>query len=270
MTKPPPKLADSLENPEFDFPVPGTPSRFYLIASLPRSGSSLLCDILCQTGCAGWPNEYLAATAHSRFQARWGELSFPEYLRKVMEARTSPNGVFGIKVQFDQLKHLTNRDLIAEDLFPGITYIRVRRGDMIRQAISLARAGQTKQWSSHRQSRGQPVYNAGAIYHAWRRLVKWEAGWDAYFAERGLEPLTIYYEQLDTDPETATRRVLQHLGLDTPDMKIPLPARGKQRDDLTEDWYRRFVRDCKPGPLAMLNYRLYKNKMKRLSAKRPG
>lgn len=251
--------------PGHDIPNPGTPSRFYMIASVPRSGSNLLCDILTQTGYAGAPLEYVGGAKISRSRERWGELSIPDYLREVMKVRTSPNGVFGIKVQFDQLKHLTSRGLVAEDLFPGLTYIRVRRGDMIRQAISLVRAGQTKQWNSLRRPRTRPDYNAGAIYRGWQRLVKWEAGWDAFFAERGVEPLTIYYEQLDTDLKSAIRLVLRHLGVDRPDMKIPLPTIARQRDDLTEDWYRRFVRDCKPGPLAMLNYRLYKNKMKRLS-----
>ena len=268
MSDPVPRNAPySQDMSKLHFPNPGKPSRYYMLASVPRSGSNLLCGFLRRTGCAGAPEEYLSPNWVLRTREQWGDLTFADYLRKIIEVRTSPNGVFGVKAHFDQLKHMTSQGLDAEDMFPGLTYIRVRRGDMIRQAISLTRADQTEQWMTPIQARTQPMYSAGAIYHAWQRIVKWEREWDTYFAERGLEPLTINYEELDGNLEGAVQRILAHLEIDEPDIQIPLPATGKQRDDLTEEWYRRFMRDSRPGLLSKLRYRLHKKKIKRLLAK---
>src|SRR5262249_15586129 len=88
-------------SPENDFPP--TACRFkYLICSTPRSGSTLLSTGLASTGRAGRPLEYLSQPYGVVFKERNGRLLLPEYWRFLVTRRTTPNGVFGMKMHFDQ------------------------------------------------------------------------------------------------------------------------------------------------------------------------
>jgi trehalose 2-sulfotransferase len=108
------------------------PDRSYLICSTPRTGSSLLCDALTDTGVAGRPEEYFQFRARTGFPRRpreyfegaedteifdilgprtWVEQDesrydpsrferYEDYLAWALEAGTTPNGVFGAKVMW--------------------------------------------------------------------------------------------------------------------------------------------------------------------------
>jgi trehalose 2-sulfotransferase len=113
------------------------PTDSYLICATPRSGSTLLCDLLAGTGVAGRPEEYfqqLPATGRARHPrdylcAVWdaelagilgpspvdaqptqleelGVATFGEYLHALLERTTTPNGVFGAKVMWGYLDGL--------------------------------------------------------------------------------------------------------------------------------------------------------------------
>ena len=52
-------LLDPRNGPAFDLPTPHSPRRTYVIASTPRTGSTLLARALWDTGLVGAPKEYL-------------------------------------------------------------------------------------------------------------------------------------------------------------------------------------------------------------------
>jgi trehalose 2-sulfotransferase len=112
------------------------PERSYLVCATPRSGSTLLCDLLDQTGIAGHPEEYFEALRHSGvprkpheyFDAErhaniierlafrelpdgvdrpanplWEPDSYDRYLRWALDQGTTPNGVFGAKLMWGYL-----------------------------------------------------------------------------------------------------------------------------------------------------------------------
>jgi LPS sulfotransferase NodH len=56
-------------------------------------------------------------------------------------------------------------------------------------------------------------------------LDELEAGWERWFAERGVEPLEVIYEELAADPAAETRRVLAFLGLPLDVEPRPLTVR---------------------------------------------
>jgi LPS sulfotransferase NodH len=121
---------------------PVAPRRSYLVCATPRSGSTLLCETLEQTGVAGRPREYFEALKETGVPRRpreyfWG-LRSPEVLRLLphdaqldrdservatwnrddyarhldasIEQGTTPNGVFGAKMMwgyFDDFLELT-------------------------------------------------------------------------------------------------------------------------------------------------------------------
>ena len=136
----------------------------YIVCSMPRSGSSLLCDVLAGTELAGAPTEYLDLNQMEAFQREWEVSGLEEYLAALRDRKTSPNGVFGLKAHFHQLRDvLGERDLDAE--FPGLRFVYIRRRDHVRQAVSWARANQTGQWASDHPVRhpGEPRFDQAEI-----------------------------------------------------------------------------------------------------------
>jgi len=137
-----------------------TPSRSYLVCATPRSGSTLVCDGLTETGVAGRPEEYFEALRHSGRPRRpeeyfsgvqdqailaqlgergvgddppprsplWSRTAYDRYVEWALEAGTTPNGVFGAKLMMgyfgDFVSLLRNvpayRDLPLSDLLPAV------------------------------------------------------------------------------------------------------------------------------------------------------
>ena len=116
----------------------GQPSNSYLICTTPRSGSTLLCELLTKTGIAGRPDEYfqqlrstgmpmtprdyLAGVAADIIppEDRIGELEqhnlfdphrfcdFAEYLNWVRQTATTSNGVMGAKIMWPYIAGLVD------------------------------------------------------------------------------------------------------------------------------------------------------------------
>src|SRR5579875_374901 len=112
-----------------------TPMLSYLVCATPRSGSTLLCRALDQTGVAGHPEEYFEALRrsglprrpHEYFDPRrhaniverlafrempdgmaepnplWHPDTYDQYLAWALEQGTTPNGVFGAKLMWGYL-----------------------------------------------------------------------------------------------------------------------------------------------------------------------
>lgn len=111
------------------------PTRSYLVCATPRSGSTLLCDLLERTGVAGHPGEYFEALRHSGLPRRpreyfdhelhadivrrlalrempegpptpsplWVPERYDRYLAWALEQGTTDNGVFGAKLMWGYL-----------------------------------------------------------------------------------------------------------------------------------------------------------------------
>jgi len=136
------------------------PSRSYLVCATPRSGSTLVCHALEETGVAGRPEEYFEALRHSGRPRRpeeyflgvedqsirdhlgergigseppprsplWSRAAYDRYLEWAFEAGTTPNGIFGAKLMWgyfsDFVSLLRNvpayRDLPLAELLPSV------------------------------------------------------------------------------------------------------------------------------------------------------
>jgi LPS sulfotransferase NodH len=112
-----------------------TPTLSYLVCATPRSGSTLLCRALAETGVAGYPEEYFEALRQSGLPRRpheyfdpdrhvniverlafrempdgtgrpnplWQPETYDRYLEWALEEGTTPNGVFGAKLMWGYL-----------------------------------------------------------------------------------------------------------------------------------------------------------------------
>ena len=98
-------VSDSYDRLSFEFERT-EPRASYLVCSIPRSGSSLLCELLGGTGLAGAPAEFFHPDKMAALQQRWGVEGLDDYLRELFARKTSPNGVFGTKAHWGQYKPL--------------------------------------------------------------------------------------------------------------------------------------------------------------------
>jgi LPS sulfotransferase NodH len=254
----------------------------YLVCATPRSGSTLLCEALKATGVAGRPEEYfeavpetgrpprpedyleglddpaahaLVAAAHSPeappYSSLAGITGYHEHLARVREWGTTPNGVFGAKLMWDHISWLQSLAgdrpplaLLAE-LFDEPRFVWVRRGDVVRQAVSLWRAMQTQSWRDDDidGTRGAPApeYSFPALHHLVGRLREHDARWERLLA--GQPVLEITYEELTGALDAAVRRTLEHVGVDVAGTTIAAPAMRRQADELSEAWRAAYVRD---------------------------
>ena len=136
------------------------PERSYLVCATPRSGSTLVCHALTETGVAGCPEEYFEALRHSGRPRRpeeyflgvedqsirdhlgergigsdppprsplWSRAAYDRYLDWAFEAGTTGNGIFGAKLMWgyfgDFVSLLRNipahRDTPLAELLPEV------------------------------------------------------------------------------------------------------------------------------------------------------
>jgi LPS sulfotransferase NodH len=102
-----PTLTDSW----YDFTDTVPLRKSYIIASTPRCGSTFLSTVLWQTGVLGAPSEYwnyhkraAVKTIGMRMMERLEAFSRADYLTKLLACRTSRNGVFGVKVHYNDFE----------------------------------------------------------------------------------------------------------------------------------------------------------------------
>jgi LPS sulfotransferase NodH len=203
------------------WPIPWKP---YLLCAIGRSGSTLLACALEDAG-LGDPYEKLSQDARDETGLSWAESI--EAIRRDGCA----------KLQWLQM---VNSGLAKKPpIIPDARYVSVTRRDMIRQAVSRARAIQTRQWIATQPAHAEPVYDRAAISQSLHDLATFQAGWEDYFRSHGINPLRIAYEDLDRNYEATVRRVLDYLG--EGDREVHPPRIKRQADALTEEWVRRFL-----------------------------
>jgi trehalose 2-sulfotransferase len=235
----------------------------YLVCATERSGSTLLCELLAGTGVAGTPEEYfecLSVTGRARqpreyfpadadpeilallapLQAPLPAVRWEARLADARRRGTTPNGVFGAKMMWAYLPDFLAHGNPEQQLGP-LRWLHVERRDTLAQAISLWRAVQTAQWRAEdRDSEVEPVFHAGAIAHLKRRQEAHAAAWRTWFAERGIEPMEIVYEEFAQESETTICRVLEHIGVPSEGVRVPSPPLRRQADARSQEWVDRF------------------------------
>lgn len=231
-------LAD-LYGPDFDFPLRREPPDLrYLLAVTPRCGGTLLAMALWRTGALGAPLEYLNLPRLGGLRARLGGADLPAYLAALARWRTSPNGVFGMKVFLTQLLEARRED---EDVLRRLApqaWVRLRRRDSLAQAVSLARAEQTQAWIGTGAG-AAPVYSRALIAQKAEFLAWQDAAWDALLADAGTPVVTLWYEDIARDAAAGAAEVLGTLGLSAATPVI-LPILARQSDGLSFEWMTRY------------------------------
>ena len=231
----------------------------YVIASVQRSGTHLLCSILRSTGIAGSPEEHFLSKPGETWEKRWGTPSREAYVQHILRQNTAANGVFGVVVMWSYFepmlqmlqeipayKHLNGVQLLAAVLGTP-KYIWMRRRNHVEQAVSWAIACQTGIWAQtgeeKLQSRVVPKFDFKVIDEWCNRIAAHHAGWENYFRGNQIEPLILFYEDVVASHRTAAERVLEFLPLPIPPgIEIPPPTVEKQATRISEEWTERYLK----------------------------
>jgi LPS sulfotransferase NodH len=234
---------DDGDLPDLKFDDGGDPRRSYLICSIPRSGSTLLCGLLTGTGVAGAPDEFFNPAYMRVRMQRWGVETTDEFVTQLLARKTGPNGVFGVKAHWSQYKRAFG-GADPRQIFPGLRLIYIYRRDRLRQAVSWARAKQTSRFRSDQRvpTERQATFNAEDITHVLNRIERLDELWAGLFDRLGVAPHAVVYEDLVADRDGALRKVLGHIGIEPPvGLRVRTPVLERQADALTEEWVERYV-----------------------------
>jgi LPS sulfotransferase NodH len=241
----------------------------YVIASTPRSGSSLLAAGLVATGVAGRPEEYFTPD-HMGLYKKDLELpmncSWPEYRARAMAFAATENGVRGVKIHWRHVVSLARAlgfrgdpGVVLEMLFPTAVFVNIVRADRRAQAISLFRAETTGEWFRStgsstkvrpwglylaRPTLGRSAVDLTRVAPTYEQIIGMErsldaeqAAWTNYFSTRRLRALTVRYEELDSNYRGEIARVLRFLGADPAHAALlPKPPLERQSDHINEHW----------------------------------
>jgi LPS sulfotransferase NodH len=166
--------------------------------------------------------------------------SYLTYLTRLAEINTTQNGVFGIKMHWNQYKrHMLDQGVDANYWGVPVRWVRIMRQNEIRQAISFVRASQSESWNSNMAVQREPIYDSDAIISALARIADENIQWQKYFVDNNIVPLDITYEQLTRDMDSTIRLVMNHI--DSPIDTVPAPQTKKQSDITSKEWAERFV-----------------------------
>lgn len=235
------------------------PRSSYTIWLSQRTGSTLLCKALESTGIAGKPHEWFNCQPDLlTFFHQSSHADLQEYLWKL---GSTENGVFGInhsyyEPHFSQLIETlrkfpacppgeTRRTAVWEHIFPKHRHIFMTRRNKVRLAVSWWRAIQSGEWHVPTEEQRKPVdlsnaYSFDAINHLYNECSMREAGIQEFFAEGGIKPLNIFYEDFVQDHDGTVRTILDYLELDSRSAIIAPPALTKLADAISEEWTQRF------------------------------
>jgi LPS sulfotransferase NodH len=243
----------------------------YIICGTPRTGSTLLCKLLASTKVAGDPHSFFRREDISEWAEGWrlppaGSVSEKDfsaaYLEAVIKAGKGGTHVFGLRLMREHLEELS---ATLDGIFPSLPtdrarferafgkllYIHLAREDKLAQAVSLIKAQQSGLW--HIAPDGteiervappqEPRYDFDRIRREVAELENYDAGWNSWFDEQGIEPFRVGYESLSADPAGTLIRICEALGVPAPDAGDVIPGVARLSDATSADWMRRYRAD---------------------------
>jgi len=237
----------------------------YIICATPRSGSTLLCDLLGQTGVAGHPDSFYRQESIAHFGAQWGVapgdgVDFERrYLAAAIKAGTGDTHSFGMRIMWPSMPYLLGQ---LARLFPNEStdagrlaaafgtplYIHLQRRDRVAQAISRVKAEQSGLWHRHADGSAReqikeyrtPEYDRTLLEQFIAEAEEHEAHWHRWFDAADIPPFELTYEELSADPTTALAKTLGALGKD-PDIARQVTVKSvRLADAASRDWAARF------------------------------
>jgi LPS sulfotransferase NodH len=243
-------LIQKAQQKYYDFPYhEGEPKLTYMVASIPRSGSTFLSMLLWRTGCLGAPME------HANFQVikNWMSLvdceGQPElFWEKIKHFRTSPNGVYGYKMFMQNLVNISKNypDLLSTIVPDKV--ICLYRKDIIAQAISYHRAVKSSIWFHGIAESDRTEYEFNSINNWRKSIIKQNRFWKEVFLKTDTTPLYLAYENLVANPDFFVSQIADFLNIKLdPAKRLNLELLRVQRDEHTSSLRQMYENELSSG-----------------------
>ena len=226
--------------------------RSYVLCGTPRTGSTLLCSLLCSTGVLGRPESYFREPDEVAWATRFGLSTedgrvrdYRAFVDAARSAGTSNNGVFGVRIMWGSLERMMEGlgqvsgkpDLpILEEALGPLTFVHLRREDVTEQAVSWCRAEQTGYWQQGDVATREPHQDIPRMEQLMETIRKHDAAWRAWFDAQGVEPLSITYEQLVGDHRRVIQGIASKMAVELPSDWRPQSSHRKQADEFNRVW----------------------------------
>jgi LPS sulfotransferase NodH len=251
-------LIYKLYGPECDFaPFQQAPSIEYMLATIPRSGSTFFATELWRTGILGSPMEYLnplyvrVIGSRKDFDPRLSILNYWEWVKR---HRTSPNGVFGYKMFPTNYVRVSDREPEWLTRITPNKVIFLSRRNILAHAVSYSKAIRSNSWFY--DVKPQVIeYNYEHVRMCVEMIRSQLSFWSELFDLAGAEVCKILYEDVVTDLDSTVRSVADFLGVRyRPPKRIGPALFHVQRNSQSDEWMKRYVEDderCAPSATAM-------------------
>ncbi|MEO0760069.1 MAG: Stf0 family sulfotransferase [Cyanobacteria bacterium J06648_16] len=235
------------------------PKKSILICSTGRSGSTMLCSLLSRTNHLGYPYEFFHSQRLARANVDFTAEGIHDYLAELFKSTLSQNGIFSIKLHWDQMRALIKQvrmdepwqdksDLdILKQLFPNPVFLFIRRRSLTRQAISMEVAKQTGKYVRWQKKDGQEdetylsqrmMFRPLNIYRYKQGLAARNLLWQSFFEKHDLDFFEVVYEQLISDYEGTMNDLIDFVDINADDETFEFsPLTKKQGNKLNERWF---------------------------------
>ena len=203
----------------------------YIIATTQRSGSTLLCDLLLQTGVCGQPGEYFTPSFVERNQELLAfgngnsdpiNANLGEYIQHIFSRYHLGNGVSGIKVTWDQISRI-NHDLNRNKFLKASIHksfnkyfgkskiIFLRRANITSQAISKHIAFNSEKWHSWDNKTNAVQFSESSIIKFIREIENHNDAWLNLLNKSNAEFINVFYEEICLKPTETISKILQFI-----------------------------------------------------------
>ncbi len=229
---------------EKDFPIVSKPSKVLIIASTARSGSHMLGHALYETNKFGFPLEYAQAKNLEEWKRRLGCDDIIGVMKELMRRRTSPNGVFGIKIHYSHLEQFGGFENLVK-LFPDAYYILLNREDVLEQAVSLSIASQTGVLiSGQKPIKEDPVYDFSHIDKCLKDTIINNSLWRYTLAGSGCRYSEMSFDKIRSDLPHAIKEISSFIDVEIDNNELTKEqATIKQSNQRNVEWATKFSKE---------------------------
>ncbi len=211
----------------------------YIICFTERSGSTMLCSLLKETGVLGMPEEYInPRDVMQSYLEKYRVSDISQYINILRHCQVCENGIFGMKTCFMDFEPLINQQIIGRSINP-VKFIYLTRQDIILQAISAHVARSSGVWHVAESGIAEPEceYDETAILNHVDRLLYERSQWERFFSFYSVEPLRITYEEVLENVEGVIKKILSFLGEDVQiNVALSMAATQKIGGERNQAW----------------------------------
>ncbi len=245
----------------------------YFILASNRSGGTLLCELLRNTKVAGHISEHFLHKYGGSYR-QWDISDYPTYVRNVVGDASTSNGVYGVRVlageygsieclvrrlqQFPQYAEMSLSEVVHA-FFPNPKFIFLTRRNKVAQAVSWAKASQTRMYHSTQGAvlaaqtavshnavsipdiMLTPTYSFEEINEFIQSIIMQEAAHQDLLNRMDVTPYTIVYEDYIQNMAKTVNNILAFL--DIPVTKVdeyPQPMIKKLADSVSAEWVQNY------------------------------